>query len=227
MRGRSTIAANLGMQFEAKLTLDGLMTLIAGVIAFVAVIIQIRSSSKQVQDQIKAQREAEGEERERQRRAIATSILFEIDSFRMIELDLVEESLASRNTAATSGPKVYNLPTAVGMRTNISEIYKGVAPLLGSLNAKSVSAIVKFYSAAGTYEGLWRTYQYCLEILQAPVNPAVHLDPQSLANEAERQLKSIRSLIPQLRTLAADVVKSVAQDCGLDELIERGNAQTH
>jgi hypothetical protein len=43
----------IAMQFETKLTLDGLMTLIAGIIAFVAVIIQIRSSSKQLHDQMK------------------------------------------------------------------------------------------------------------------------------------------------------------------------------
>jgi sensor domain CHASE-containing protein len=68
------------MQFEAKLTLDGLMTLVAGVIAFIAVIIQIHSSSKQLQDQMDAQRDAEQDELERKKRAVATAIDFEIDS---------------------------------------------------------------------------------------------------------------------------------------------------
>lgn len=200
-------------------TPDGVMTLVAGVIAFIAVIMQIRSSSEQVQDQIKAQRDAEREERERQKRSIATALLYEIDSFYRIELDLVEKNLANWDVAGNS------VPTAAGLRTNISEIYKGVSPLLGSLNAKSVSAIVKFYSMAGTYEGVWRDYQNLLDMIWGPANPA--LDPQYLANEAKTRLKSIRNLIPELKTLAENVTNSVAQDCGLEELIGRGNAQAH
>jgi hypothetical protein len=202
-------------------TPDGVMTLIAGVIAFIAVIIQIRSSSKQVQDQIKAQRDAEREERERHKRAIATAILYEIDSFYRIDLELADKTLAGWDAASN------NLPSAAGLRTNISEIYKGISPLLGSLNASSVSAIVKFYSMVGTYEGLWHSYQFSLDMLRAPANAAVRLSPQSLMNDAKTQLKGIRDLIPQLKELAATVTSSVAHDCGLDELIGRGNAQTH
>ena len=162
------------MQYDPKLTLDGLMTLVAGVIAFIAVIIQIRSSSKQVQDQIKAQRDAEREERERQKRTVATAILYEIDSFYVFELDLDEKKLASWDGANNS------FPIAAGLRTNVSEIYKGVSPLLGSLNAKSVTAIVKFYAMVGTYEGMWRNYQYSLDKLRAPVNPSVNIYLQAL-----------------------------------------------
>src|SRR5271157_2399405 len=63
------------------ITPDGSMTLIAGVIAFIAVIIQIISSSKQVQDQVKAQRDAERGEQVRQRKGVAIGLLFEIDGF--------------------------------------------------------------------------------------------------------------------------------------------------
>ena len=190
-------------------------------IAFITVIWQIRSSSKHVEDQIKAQRDAEREGQARQKRAIATAILFEIDCFRTIELDYVERHLAHCGGASDA------FPTAAGLRTNLSQIYKGVSPLLGSLNAKSVSAIVSFYSLVGTYEGLWRDYAYYLDILRAPVNPTVHLRPQDLASEAKRQLESIRGFIPRLRTLAGDVINSVAHDCGLEELIEKSDAQTH
>ena len=68
-----------GTDWRKRFTPDGDLTLVAAAIAFIAVIIQIRSSSKQVQDQIKAQRDAEREEQERQKRAVATAILFEID----------------------------------------------------------------------------------------------------------------------------------------------------
>jgi hypothetical protein len=200
-------------------TPDGAMTLIAGVIAFIAVIIQIASSTKQVQDQIRAQRDAEREERERQKRAVATAILYEIDSFCMIELDHVDKNLASWDAASN------NLPSAAGLRTNISDIYKGISALLGSLSAKSVSAVVKFYSMVGAYEGLWRDYQYRLDTLRAPVNPSVNIDLQGVVNEARRLLKDVRDLIPGLRTLGASVINVVAHECRLDELIEKSDAK--
>ena len=200
-------------------TPDGVMTLVAGVIAFMAVIIQIRSASKQVQDQMKAQRDAEREEKERQRRAIATAILFEIDSFCVVDLDLAARSLARWDADRN------NLPSATHLRTNISEIYKGISPLLGSLNAVSVGAIVRFYSMVGTYEGLWHSYQYSLDMLRIPGNPAVKMDPQKLVDDAKAQLKSICDLIPSLRTLAESVTNSVARDCGVEELIPKGDAK--
>jgi hypothetical protein len=205
------------MQFEAKLTLDGLMTLIAGLTAFVAVIIQIRSSSKQLHDQMKSQRDAEREERERQKRAIATVILYEIDNFYMIELELVEKKLAGWDGAND------HLPTAISFRANTAEIYKAVSPILGSLNAKSVSAIVKFYSMVGSYEGQWRDYQYCLDKLWLPGTPPVI--SEAFAKHAKEQLEGIRKMIPGLKKLAANVSNSVAQDCGLDEPIGRTDAK--
>jgi hypothetical protein len=196
-------------------------TLLAAVLGFGAIWHQTRSSYRQLREQLAAQRDAEREERERQKRTIATAILYEIDSFYRIDLELADKILASWD--ATSN----NLPSGAGLRTNISEIYKGISPLLGSLNASSVSAIVKFYSMVGTYEGLWHTYQFSLDMLRAPANPAVKMNPQSLVNDAKAQLKSIRDLIPQLKELAATVTNSVAHDCGLDELIGRSDAQTH
>lgn len=196
-------------------------TLFAAVLGFGAIWHQTRSSYRQLREQLAAQRDAEREERERQKRTIATAILYEIGSFYMFELDLHEKNLASWDGANNS------FPTAAGLRTNVSEIYKGVSPHLGSLNAKSVAAIVKFYSMMGTYEGMWRNYQYCLDMLRTPVNPAVNLNPQDLVNDAKAQLNSIRDLIPKLKELAATVTNSVARDCGLNELIGRSDAQTH
>lgn len=47
---------------------------------------------------------------------------------------------------------------------------------------------------------------------------------RKLANEG---LETIRSLIPELKKLAENVNKSLAQDYSLDELIGRSDAQTH
>jgi len=196
---------------------DGALTLVAAVIAFIAIIMQIRSSSKQVQDQVKAQRDAEREERERQRRAIATALLYEIESFYTVELELTEKELAGWDPASN------DLPTGFALRTNTSEIYKGVSALLGSLNAKSVSAIVRFYSAVGRYEGLWHDYQYMSGMAWSPASREV--DRQNAANQAKAQLKMIRDLIPHLKSLAGNISQRVAHDCGLDELIAKEDAK--
>jgi len=198
-------------------TPDGDLALVAAAIAFIAVIIQIRSSSKQVQEQIKAQRDAEREERERQRRANATALLYEIESFYTVELELTEKELAGWDPASN------DLPTWFALRTNTSEIYKGVSPLLGSLNAKSVSAIVRFYSAVGRYEGHRHNYQYMSGMAWSPAGRAV--DRQNAANQAKAQLKMIRELIPHLKSLAGNISQRVAHDCGLDELIAKEDAK--
>ncbi|MGA2608624.1 MAG: hypothetical protein ABSH01_14355 [Terriglobia bacterium] len=190
-------------------------TLLAAVLGFGAIWHQTRSSYRQLREQLAAQRDAEGEERERQKRAIATAILFEIDSFYRIELKLVENTLSSWDSATEP------LPTAVGLRGNTSDIYRANSVILGSLGAKSVSAIVKFYSMVGLYEGLFRDYQHCLDMASHGVNPAVN---ESCARE---RLNTIRGLIPELRKLKTGVCNSVARDCGLDELVEKDDAQTH
>lgn len=188
--------------------LEGIIALYAGVIAFVAVMIQLEE-----------ERNARFAEQDRQRRAIAKAILCEIDNFCKMELKQVERNLNSQ----PSGSEY--LASAVGLRSNISEIYKAVSPILGSLSAKSVSAIVEFYSMVGLYEGQWRNYQYSLDMIWRSDLT------QEIVNAfdacARRELNSIRTLIPELKELATEVSNAVAQDCGLSELAGRTNAKTN
>jgi hypothetical protein len=140
------------MQFGAKLTLDGLMTLMAGVIAFFAVIMQIRSSSKQVQDQIKAQRDAEREELERRKKALATGILFEIDNFYVYHVgrayDYINKALQMKRL-----PEVARIPSS------LFSVYQGNAGRLGDLPNDVVRVIVDFYSKAAQYLALREDYR--------------------------------------------------------------------
>ncbi len=197
-------------------TPDGVMTLIAGVIAFVAVIIQIRSSSRQVQEQITAQRDAEREEREERKRAIARAIICEIDSFYRFDLEQAEKNLSGRHVGTNS------FPTVTWKRGNTSEIYKANSQILGSLNARSAFAIVTFYGMVGYYEGLFRDYQRCLDMIAFAANP-----PQNIVEDTKDRLDAIRGLIPELKKLATSVCSSVASDCGLDDLVGINDAQTH
>ena len=140
------------MQFEAKLTLDGLMTLIAGIIAFAAVIIQIRSSSKQVRDQIRAQRDADREEQERQRKAVATAILFEIDDFYYFHLRGVHGYLEG---IARKG----ELLEVVRIPPSLFDVYRGNTPMLGDLPDEVVEVVVHFYSKAEQFLALREDYR--------------------------------------------------------------------
>jgi hypothetical protein len=140
------------MQFEAKLTLDGIMTLAAGVIAFIAVIIQIRSSSKQVRDQMKAQRDAEREEQERRKKAVATAILFEVDDFYRSQLWRVHAFFEQTGRRR-------ELLEVVRVPPSQFCVYQGNTASLGGLPDEVVEAVVHFYSKAARFLALREDYR--------------------------------------------------------------------
>ena len=144
------------MQFEAKLTFDGLMTLIAGLIAFAAVIFQIRSSSKQVQDQIKAQRDAEEAGRERQRQSVAAALLSEMDCF-------YASQLQTRYELFEHWKKMEDDPQLVEVFHSIAgkpfAVYESLADKLGGFEAATARGIVLAYGLMANLADLLRIYE--------------------------------------------------------------------
>jgi len=187
------------MQFEAKLTLDGLMTLVAGIIAFSAVIIQIRSSSKQVQDQVKAQREAEREEQERQKRAIAKALLFEVDDFYSNHLRGVYDHYRTFDGA------MERLPGVTGMDIRSFAVYNGNTALLGILSDELVKSVVVFYDTARfhllmvrDYKELLREYQYSTRSPEA-------------GQEALQVFSYVKASVPRLTRLSYETCMKLAR----------------
>lgn len=180
-----------------------------------AVILQIRSSSREVRDQIKAQRDAEKEEMVRQKRAVATAVLYEIESFFMLELEQVEKTLSAWDSVKDP------ILSSACIRQNSFDIYKMNSLMLGRLNAKSISAIVKWYTMAETFVELVRQYERYFEWAYTGVNSA-----QS-EKIARQRLTMLRDLIPALKGLTTSVTTSVARDCGLSELIAGNDAEAH
>ena len=134
------------MQFEAKLTLDGLMTLVAGVIAFIAVIIQIRSSSKQVQDQIDVQRDSEREEEKRQKRAVASALSAEIDDFYRFFLKGLWEK---REKICGPIALLMKPPAELTPVPSVTfVVYRSTVHQLGLLGATTVKSVVGLYNFA-------------------------------------------------------------------------------
>jgi hypothetical protein len=140
------------VQFEAKLTLDGLMTLAAGIIAFSAVIIQIRASSKQLREQMRTQRDAEREEQERQKKAVATAILFEIDGFYRYHVGGLRGYLEE---IARKG----ELLEVVRIPPSLFAVYRGNTPRLGELPGEVLEVVVHFYSKADQFFALREEYR--------------------------------------------------------------------
>ena len=186
------------MQFEAKLTLDGLMTLFAGLIAFAAVIIQIRSSSGQLRDQIRAQRDADREEQERQKKAVATAILFEIDGFYRAYLRDPRDLLARIGSTKDSLP---------GIRLavfNPFPVYVGNSSKIGELDVEKVQGVVHFYGVATSYLSILQDYKNSLERVDrakfVSMTPRGSGDFSSLADEAEARLnlRHVKEALPEL-----------------------------
>jgi hypothetical protein len=126
-------------------TPDGVMTLIAGVIAFIAVIVQIRSSSKQVQDQIKAQRDADREERKRQKRAIAAGLLAEVRDFHSCHIQLF-------GAQDEDEERIKFLDTTF-------PVYEGNTARIGELAPETCEVVVHFYGLAIEHLASFRRYR--------------------------------------------------------------------
>src|SRR5260370_41926570 len=123
--------------FDPKLTLDGIMTLAAGVIAFVAVILQIRSSRKQIELQLDAERKARTLESERQKQAVARSLLFEIVNFYRYYRGHVRP-LLDRVDVEACLPPLLSAP-----RSDFFAVYHGSASHLGTFDHILVEKVVQ------------------------------------------------------------------------------------
>lgn len=131
--------------WKNELPLEGLIALYAGVIAFVAVMIQLEE-----------ERNARVAEHERQRRALATAILIEIDHFYVRHLiDRAEGSKVWRQLE-TNPRAVEVFKLIVGKP---AAIFEASADKLGELDEKTSRAIIASYGASAAYLELMKYYQ--------------------------------------------------------------------
>jgi hypothetical protein len=181
------------MQFETKLTLHGLMTLIAGIIAFAAVIMQVRSSSKQVRDQIKAQRDAEHDEQKRQKLAVAKALLTEIDHFVLFHV----RPLINKEPGREFVKFLDDTPFTV---------FQANAYRLGEMESETARTVVHFYGLASEHvASLRRNVQICEQ-------PST--EGESKDQKANRETKFFRAIVDRLETVqkaAVDAMSSLSK----------------
>jgi hypothetical protein len=192
-------------------------TLVAAAAGFLAILCQVRSSSKQLRDQIKAQRHAEQVEQDRQKRAVATANAFEIDCiYRAFvrDVEVLFKSAGSNHDFAQKlvGKRIERLPFAV---------YEGCAPLLGELPAPLVEAVVHFYGGTTAY----------LMTINELHGTLLRAQDASLGDrrwhEVDVLVQQVQNTAPHLGKLAAEVSERLCEFAEIPENRMAALAGTH
>jgi hypothetical protein len=168
-------------------TPDGIMTLIAGVLAFAA-----------VQWQMWDQRRTLRQEQERQNRAVATAILFEIDSFYAVYLRQPRDFLAGKDIEKDELPRF----TLIG--PNPFPVYRGNTGKIGELLVECVHALVGFFQQADSILSNLSDYSSTLERqrrmrFEASTRRTLDntLDLKMEESLARKQLGRIKGVLPE------------------------------
>jgi hypothetical protein len=187
-------------------TPDGVMTLIAGVLAFAA-----------VQWQIWDQRRAAHREQDRQKRAVATALLFEIDGFYRSYLR------DPRKFWAHIDPKKDALPGVRSVGENPFPVYGGNASKIGELENYNVQGIVHFYGEANSYLSMLRDYRNALEAISylatsLSITQRSSEGPPWLVREGEARahLSRLKQAVPELIKFAWLVCYYLCRDTGTE-----------
>jgi hypothetical protein len=145
--------------FEPKLTFDGVMTLAAGIIAYLAALRQIRHADSGLQRQLDDEKAARKAEYEREKVSYARAILSEIDCFYVHHLLPARKAITGFDPARTPLP----LTMAESQESDSFPVYFGGSARIGILDPTTVSLVVHFYSAANTYLAAIRAYDKAME----------------------------------------------------------------
>ncbi|MFZ0962547.1 MAG: hypothetical protein WAO35_16755 [Terriglobia bacterium] len=194
-------------QLGKSLSVDGLgmvgTTLVAAALGFLAILLQVRSSSRQLRDQIKAQRDAERKEHERGNKAVAIAVLFEIDGFYRSRLRDLRQFLDRID------PLNDTLPGMMAVDQNPFPVYFGNASRIGDLEDHIVQAVVHFYGEAISYLSILRDYREALNFVdcRAKFSSLSPLRPQDLPSraaeaQARTELKRLKQALPELERFA-------------------------
>jgi len=166
----------MSMHIDWTLTADAIATLIVGLVAFVAVIIQIRSSSNSVRAQIEGEKTVRLEEENRRRQAVARALLFEVVNFYRNYQTRVRPEL---DPGQSSGVKV---PALGSPGSGAFAVYRANAGRLGDFDAAVVESVVSFYVEAEWFVSTLESYRWSLyrelelyKTLQPCSTPLIHL----------------------------------------------------
>lgn len=167
------------LRFNPTLTWDGLLTFLGGLLAFIAILVQVHFANQGLRTQLLEEKEVRGRERHRRNKATATAILFEIDDFYRTYLRDVLSFLEGR--PADNSP-----PVIKSAGRNPFPVYEGNTQQLGGLNQQLVETVVHFYGLARAYAMGLEAYSEALATIQ--------LAPDSY------KLLILKSMVPRIKS---------------------------
>jgi hypothetical protein len=130
--------------FDLKLTCDGLVTFFGGVLAFLAMLFQVRHSDKGLQTQLNVEKQTREDEANERQRAVATALLFELDEvYRSFVREVLGFLAEHENDPDPPGIKPVS--------ANPFPVFSANAGALGALPPTLVEAVARCYSALNGY----------------------------------------------------------------------------
>jgi hypothetical protein len=173
MKGEMTSSPQI--QFDPKMTLDGLLTFLGGLLAFYVIWRQTRHADRGLAQQLEQERSVRLEETARRKTSLLKALVFEMDNFYRIYLCVPNKALQDIDPKTCS---VWQLPPLKTPSEDPFPIYRSSAALVGELEGIEVRNIVRYYGEADSYIRTLREYRLRYEKLVfegstfAPVNEA-------------------------------------------------------
>lgn len=136
------MSAGPWFSFDPKLSWDGLLTFLGGLLAFFAILYQVRHADTGLRTQFQAEKDARSDELAERKRAIATVILFEIDRFyRFYVAEVLKVWIAGR-------PTENSIPTIESPGRSPFPVYATNCGHIGELDQQLAQTVVDFYASA-------------------------------------------------------------------------------
>jgi hypothetical protein len=175
--------------FDPRLSWDGLLTFLGGLLAFFAILYQVRHADSGLRTQLNTERETRTREIGEQRRTVAVALLSEIKFFEKYYLNVAEGALANAE-ADKSAPQSINLTSPPA---NSFPLYHANAYRIGEYGRSVVDSLQSFYGPAERFVLLLSDW------VRARTGLYVATSLVQSMNVAEIVLRDVRSALPDLR----------------------------
>jgi hypothetical protein len=136
--------------FDPKLSWDGLLTFVGGLLAFFAILHQVHHADKGLRQQLESEKKAREQEELKQKRAVAVAMLFELDNFYRAYVRGLADEIPCK-PGEVGGRHYVGSPFLPPLRRVPSDpfpIYKANGSLVGKLPPNLTALVVRAYSNA-------------------------------------------------------------------------------
>jgi len=176
--------------FDPRLSWDGLLTFLGGLLAFFAILYQVRHADSGLQNQLDTERKARTREIGEQRRTVAVALLAEIRFFENYYLNAAEGALVGVDPG-NCVPQSINL---ISPPASSFPIFHANAYKVGEYSPDVVDSLQSFYGPAERFVRLLSDW------VEARTQLYVATSNVQATNVARLVLTAIRDVLPQLRS---------------------------